>query len=104
MNLNTFFASSLRQNIESFKMALADLSDQDLLQRPVPGANRFRLYRHARRRGCELLLASAYPRSALACSACFVILEGQPTAWAGGRRGAGGYQDGRPWNQKMRRP
>ena len=39
MNVNESFAAGLKQNLEMFKMHLADLSDADLMVRPVPGAN-----------------------------------------------------------------
>jgi uncharacterized damage-inducible protein DinB len=39
MNWNELHADTLKRNGEMLKMTLADLSDADLLQRPVPGAN-----------------------------------------------------------------
>ena len=39
MNINESFAAGLKQNLEMFKMHLADLTDAELMQRPVPQAN-----------------------------------------------------------------
>ena len=39
MNINESFAAGLKQNLEMFKMHIADLSDADLMQRPVSDAN-----------------------------------------------------------------
>jgi hypothetical protein len=39
MNATKLLADSLAANAEMLKMSLADFSDQDMLQRPAPGAN-----------------------------------------------------------------
>jgi len=39
MTLNEFFPPLLKNNLEMLKMTVADLSDADLLVRPVTGAN-----------------------------------------------------------------
>ncbi len=39
MNLNDYFVGDLKQSQQFLKMTVADLSDADLLVRPVPGAN-----------------------------------------------------------------
>ena len=39
MNTNETFTGMLSRNLEMMKMSLNDLSDADLLTRPVPGAN-----------------------------------------------------------------
>jgi hypothetical protein len=39
MTMNELFVSSLKQNLDMIKMHLADMSDADLMVRPVPGAN-----------------------------------------------------------------
>lgn len=39
MTLNDFFVGNLKQSLDMLHMHLGDLSDADLLTRPVPGAN-----------------------------------------------------------------
>ncbi len=39
MTLNEYFVAELKQSFEFLKMTVADLSDADLLTRPVPAAN-----------------------------------------------------------------
>jgi hypothetical protein len=39
VTINDFFASSMRGSLEMLKMHLNDMTDAELMQRPVPGAN-----------------------------------------------------------------